>query len=176
MRKLIIVALALVLAATSGTRAPSINAQPRIWLTNDMLATLAAKRSAGDPDYLLVQALADNALTLAVPRVSIVGASNSNPVVFTTSAPVPWTGTLAASLYLKVRQAAGRPFRIIYETRGYSATRTGRTPSRFQSILPPSVRSPDSRSQALSPAEKIPGSWATDIRVPDGRTRCFRSR
>jgi hypothetical protein len=125
MRKLIIVALALVIAATSGTRAQSINSHPRIWLTGEMLATLAAKRDAGDPDYLQVKALADTALTLAVPRVSIVAASNSNPVVFTTSAPVPWTGTLAASLYLKGATGSWAAIQNNPETRGYSATRTG---------------------------------------------------
>src|SRR5689334_14852538 len=101
MRKLIIAALAIVVAATSGTRAQSVNSHPRIWLTSDMLAMLSAKRDAGDQDYLQMKALADKALTQTPPQITIVNASNSNPVVFTTSTTVPWTGTLSASLYLK---------------------------------------------------------------------------
>ena len=125
MRKLTMAALALILAAPSGTRAQSISSHPRIWLTSDVLATVAAKRNSGDPDYLQVKALADKALTLTIPRITITGATNSSPVVFTTSTTVPWSGTLSATLYLKGATGSWAGIENSPETRGYSATRTG---------------------------------------------------
>ena len=90
-----------------------------------MLGNVTAKKDAGDPDYLRVKALADTALTLSIPRVTIVGASNSNPVVFTTSEPVPWNGTLPSSLYLKGATGSWAAVQNKPETQGYAATRTG---------------------------------------------------
>jgi hypothetical protein len=50
-----------------------------------MLSDLTAKVSANDSDWLQVKAVADSALALSMPIVTITGATNASPVAFTVS-------------------------------------------------------------------------------------------
>ena len=77
----------------------AIGAHPRIWLTSGMLSDMAAKQAAGDPDWIAIKSAADKLITLTVPQITILSASNSNPVVFTTKESLPWVGSVS-TVYL----------------------------------------------------------------------------
>jgi hypothetical protein len=97
---------------------------PRIWLTPGVLSSLRAKATSGDLDWLRLEAKADQLLKRPMPRFTVRAATNSNPVQFTLSEPVPWTGTTpvfiagATSMWRAVNVTGDRPSPI-------TATRVG---------------------------------------------------
>jgi hypothetical protein len=68
----------------------SLNPHPRIWLDPATKTTLVAKVAKSDADWVKLKQYADQALSYAIPTVTIVSATNSNPVTFTTSGPIPF--------------------------------------------------------------------------------------
>jgi hypothetical protein len=66
--------------------------QPRIWLTPAVLATLRTKAASGNDDWLRLKADADRLVGRQMPRFTVTGATNSNPVQFSSAEPVPWSG------------------------------------------------------------------------------------
>ncbi len=88
------------LTATDGTLTSTSDAtitilvpHPRIWLTSAMLTALSAKVAGGDADWLTLKANADAYITQAIPKLTITGATNASPAVFTATETIPWTGT-----------------------------------------------------------------------------------
>jgi len=77
----------------------TVTPHPRIWLTTQMIADMKAKIAASDPDWVAIKASADEILSLRIPKLTIVSATNANPVLFTTAEPLPWHGT-ATRVYL----------------------------------------------------------------------------
>jgi hypothetical protein len=77
----------------------TLNPHPRIWLTSQLMSNLSAKVSASDPDWLSLKAAADAILKEPLPQLTITGATNSNPVQFTTQETLPWNGTVS-TIYL----------------------------------------------------------------------------
>jgi hypothetical protein len=66
-----------------------LNSHPRIWLDSATRSTLAAKFASGDPDWAQVKAYADIALSKPFQVMTIVSATNSNPVQFTIQGNMP---------------------------------------------------------------------------------------
>jgi len=69
------------------------SAHPSIWLTNQMISDMQAKRIAGDSAWDSVQIAANAYAAKPLPAVTVTAASNTNPVTFTTAATLPFTGT-----------------------------------------------------------------------------------
>src|ERR1051325_1716805 len=124
MRRLTIAVIVLILAATGGPRAQNLNPHPRIWLTSQMLADITAKRDSSDPDWMAIKSETDSLLSRSVPRVTIVGATNTNPVQFTTKEPVPWSNTVNP-LYVSGGTGAWAGANNGPADGGRTATRTG---------------------------------------------------
>jgi hypothetical protein len=101
-----------------------IGSHPRLWLSPQMVADIAAKRAASDPDWLSVKASADGFLQQAVPKVTITGASNTNPVQFTSAENLPWTGT-ARTVYLAGASGAWTAVNNQPPAGAWAATKTG---------------------------------------------------
>ena len=70
--------------------ASAINPHPRLWLTPQVLSDIAAKQRSNDADWKVIKSNADGILKLKVPRVTIVRATNTNPVQFTSMETLPW--------------------------------------------------------------------------------------
>src|SRR5262249_44538993 len=97
---------------------------PRIWLTTQLLSDISQKRDANDPDWLAVKSAADAYLTQRVPRVTIVAATSTNPVEFTSSENLPWSGTVT-SVYLKGASGAWAGVNNNPAVNAWTATATG---------------------------------------------------
>src|SRR5437764_10503812 len=67
----------------------ALNNHPRIWLDTATSARLASKVTANDPNWTRVLSYANAALNYKTPLLTIIGATNSNPVQFTTSGTMP---------------------------------------------------------------------------------------
>src|SRR2546430_7918088 len=70
----------------------AINPHPRIWLTSQMLSDLSSKKANSDPDWIAIKSAADDMVSRKLPKLTIVNATNGNPVQFTTAEPLPWNG------------------------------------------------------------------------------------
>lgn len=65
---------------------------PRIWLTPTLISSLQAKKAASATDWSTVLTAANALLTKVPPTITIVAATNSNPVQFTVAeASLPWS-------------------------------------------------------------------------------------
>jgi hypothetical protein len=91
--------LFLAILPVAARAAQTVGPHPRIWLTSQMIADMGAKRAAADPDWIAIKASADDILSRRIPKVTIVSATNANPVVFTTAESLPWHGD-ATRVYL----------------------------------------------------------------------------
>jgi hypothetical protein len=87
--KIVIAAVALVTAHS----AQALNPHPRLLLDPAELAVIKQKAAANDPDWLSVKAKADSLSKQPILTLTISGATNSNPVQFTTVETIPWTGS-----------------------------------------------------------------------------------
>ena len=103
---------------------PHADTHPRIWLTPRLISELRAKARSGDPDWLRVKASADDLLTRRMPRFTVTGATNSNPVQITIAEPVGWSGSTrvfiggATGAWAAINATGDRPAPIL-------ATRVG---------------------------------------------------
>ncbi len=122
-----VTAAALTLTSQRPTRAAAttvIASHPRLWLGSQMVADIAAKRAASDPDWVAVKASADAIVQQAVPKVTIIAASNTNPVQFTSAENLPWTGT-ARTVYLAGASGAWTAVNNQPPAGAWAATKTG---------------------------------------------------
>lgn len=77
----------------NGSHRAATATAPRIWLTPAVLAAVRAKADAGDRDWQRLKTRADELLTRRMPRFTVTGATNGNPVTFTIAEEVPWSDT-----------------------------------------------------------------------------------
>jgi hypothetical protein len=91
--------LILFFVAVVASEAQTVTSHPRIWLTSQMISDMTAKQAASDPDWVAIKSAADSILSQSLPKLTIVSATNANPVVFTTVEPLPWNGAVP-SVYL----------------------------------------------------------------------------
>src|SRR5262249_40119507 len=117
------IALLLTLAlAVEG--AQIVQSHPRIWLTGQMLADMNANKASGDPDWIGIKAAADAVLSQRIPKLTIASATDSNPVTFTTTEPLPWNGA-AIRVYLSGASGAWQRVNNNPATEGWTATAIG---------------------------------------------------
>jgi len=109
-----------VAARGSQTVAP----HPRIWLTSLMISDMQAKKAVADSDWVAIKAAADGILSRRIPKLTIVSATNANPVVFTTTESLPWHGT-ATRVYLAGATGAWLPVNNKPAINGWAATAKG---------------------------------------------------
>jgi hypothetical protein len=70
----------------------ALNPHPRLFLDSASLNMIKQKAANNDADWLTVKAKADSLSKQPILTLTISGASNSNPVQFTTVETIPWTG------------------------------------------------------------------------------------
>jgi hypothetical protein len=119
-----IIILVFSLLSVVASEAQSITPHPRIWLTSQMISDMTAKKVASDPDWVAIKAAADTILTQTLPKLTIISATNANPVVFTTAEALPWNGA-APTVYLTGGAGAWAAVNNNPNTVAWTATATG---------------------------------------------------
>ena len=104
--------------------AQTVSFHPRIWLTSQMISDMKAKRAAADPDWIAIKASADDILSRRIPKLTIVSATNANPVVFKAAESLPWHGE-ATRVYLAGATGAWRLINNNPAINGWIATAKG---------------------------------------------------
>jgi hypothetical protein len=114
--------LSILSVAAGGTQ--TVTPHPRIWLTSQMISDMKAKKAAADPDWVAIKVSADDILSRRIPKLTIISATNANPVVFKTTESLPWHGT-APRVYLAGATGAWLPINNNPATNGWTATAIG---------------------------------------------------
>src|ERR1035437_8080434 len=112
----------LILLTVVAQAATALNPHPRIWLTSQMLADMAAKVATNDADWVQVRAAADRYKTYKIPAVTITGATNANPVQFTVTETVPSSN--GGTFYIGGASGSWTPVNAMNGT-GWAVTVTG---------------------------------------------------